>query len=100
MNGYHNKRAEMARGMKDGWCDNGDIFRKDPTGWYYFIGRSDDMFVSSGHNIYPSEVEVMLERHPDVEQATARQHALSALGMPISASAMNTNLNLQGEPLK
>jgi acyl-CoA synthetase (AMP-forming)/AMP-acid ligase II len=69
MNGYHNNPSEMARRMKDGWFDTGDILRKDPTGWYYFIGRSDDMFVSSGHNIYPSEVEVMLERHPDVEQA-------------------------------
>ena len=69
MNGYHNNPAEMARRLKDGWFDTGDILRKDPTGWYYFIGRSDDMFVSSGHNIYPSEVEVMLERHPDVEQA-------------------------------
>jgi long-chain acyl-CoA synthetase len=69
MNGYHNNPAEMARRLRDGWFDTGDILRKDPTGWYYFIGRSDDMFVSSGHNIYPSEVEVMLERHPDVEQA-------------------------------
>jgi long-chain acyl-CoA synthetase len=69
MNGYHNNPTEMARRLKDGWFDTGDILRKDPTGWYYFIGRSDDMFVSSGHNIYPSEVEVMLERHPDVEQA-------------------------------
>jgi long-chain acyl-CoA synthetase len=69
MNGYHNNPSEMARRLRDGWFDTGDILRKDPTGWYYFIGRSDDMFVSSGHNIYPSEVEVMLERHPDVEQA-------------------------------
>lgn len=69
MNGYHNNPAEMARRLRDGWFDTGDILRKDPTGWYYFIGRSDDMFVSSGHNIYPSEVEVMLERHPDIEQA-------------------------------
>jgi acyl-CoA synthetase (AMP-forming)/AMP-acid ligase II len=69
MNGYHNNPAEMQKRMKDGWYDTGDILRRDATGWFYFIGRSDDMFVSSGHNIYPSEVEVMLERHADVEQA-------------------------------
>lgn len=69
MNGYHNNPAEMQKRLKDGWYDSGDILRRDATGWYYFIGRSDDMFVSSGHNIYPSEVEVMLERHTDVEQA-------------------------------
>lgn len=69
MNGYHNNPAEMQKRMKDGWYNTGDILRRDATGWFYFIGRSDDMFVSSGHNIYPSEVEVMLERHADVEQA-------------------------------
>ena len=69
MNGYHNNPAEMEKRLKDGWFNTGDILRRDETGWYYFIGRSDDMFVSSGHNIYPSEVEVMLERHGDIEQA-------------------------------
>lgn len=69
MNGYHNNPGEMQKRMVEGWFNTGDILRRDSTGWYYFIGRSDDMFVSSGHNIYPSEVEVMLERHEDVEQA-------------------------------
>jgi long-chain acyl-CoA synthetase len=69
MNGYHNNPAEMHKRIKDGWFDTGDILRRDASGWFYFIGRSDDMFVSSGHNIYPSEVEVMLERLADVEQA-------------------------------
>ena len=69
MNGYHNNPAEMARRLKDGWFDTGDVVRRDAEGWYYFVGRSDDMFVSSGHNIYPGEVELMLERHPDIEQA-------------------------------
>ena len=40
-----------------------------PTAFYYFVGRADDMFVSGGENIYPGEVEHMLERHPDIEQA-------------------------------
>ncbi len=69
MNGYHNNPTEMARRLKDGWFDTGDVLRRDAEGWYYFVGRSDDMFVSSGHNIYPGEVELMLERHPDIEQA-------------------------------
>jgi acyl-CoA synthetase (AMP-forming)/AMP-acid ligase II len=69
MNGYHNNPAETARRLKDGWYDTGDILRVDSEGWYYFVGRSDDMFTSSGHNIYPGEVEVMLERHPAIDQA-------------------------------
>lgn len=69
MNGYHNNPAETARRLKDGWFDTGDVLRRDAQGWYYFISRSDDMFVSSGNNIYPLEVELMLERHPDIDLA-------------------------------
>jgi long-chain acyl-CoA synthetase len=45
------------------------VFRRDPQGFHYFVGRTDDMFVSGGENIYPTDIERMLERHPDVAQA-------------------------------
>ena len=69
MLGYHNLPRETARVLKDGWLDTGDILRRDGDGWLYFIGRADDMFVTGGENIYPGDVETMLERHPDVMQA-------------------------------
>jgi len=69
MLGYHNMPEETARRLKDGWFDTGDILRRDAEGWYYFVGRTDDMFVSGGNNIYPGEVESTLERHPDIYQA-------------------------------
>jgi acyl-CoA synthetase (AMP-forming)/AMP-acid ligase II len=47
----------------------GDVFRRDTEGFYYFVGRADDMFVSGGENIYPGEVEALLERHPAIQQA-------------------------------
>jgi long-chain acyl-CoA synthetase len=69
MSGYVKDPAQTGQKMKDGWYHSGDILRRDAEGWYYFVGRSDDMFVSSGHNIYPQDVEIMLERHDDIEQA-------------------------------
>ena len=45
------------------------MFRRDAEGFYYFVGRTDDMFVSGGENIYPADVERMLERHPAIAQA-------------------------------
>ena len=45
------------------------MFRRDADGFHYFVGRSDDMFVSGGENIYPADVERMLEKHPGVAQA-------------------------------
>ena len=69
MLGYHNLPEETARRLRDGWFDTGDICRRDADGFYYFVGRADDMFVCGGENIYPGEVEAMLERHPDILQA-------------------------------
>jgi long-chain acyl-CoA synthetase len=53
----------------DGFYVTGDVFRRDADGFFYFVGRTDDMFVSGGENIYPADVERMLERHPDIAQA-------------------------------
>lgn len=53
----------------DGFYITGDVFRRDADGFYYFVGRTDDMFVSGGENIYPADVERMLERHPGIAQA-------------------------------
>jgi len=55
--------------LHDGWYDTGDVMRRDAQGFYYFTGRADDMFVCGGENVFPGEVEKMLERHPAVLQA-------------------------------
>jgi acyl-CoA synthetase (AMP-forming)/AMP-acid ligase II len=69
MLGYHNRPDLASPFTEDGYYRTGDVFRRDKDGFYYFVGRTDDMFVSGGENIYPGDVERMLERHPDVGQA-------------------------------
>jgi len=70
MNGYHQLPEATRRAFTDdGYYITGDIFRRDAAGFHYFVGRADDMFVSGGENIYPGQVEKLLERHPAVEQA-------------------------------
>jgi long-chain acyl-CoA synthetase len=69
MNGYHNRPDVKPPFTADGFYITGDVFRRDADGFHYFVGRTDDMFVSGGENIYPADVERMLERHPDVAQA-------------------------------
>jgi long-chain acyl-CoA synthetase len=66
---YHNLPAETADRLRDGWYYTGDICRRDEEGFYFFVGRNDDMFVCGGENIFPVEVETLLERHPAVHQA-------------------------------
>jgi long-chain acyl-CoA synthetase len=70
MEGYANLPEATARVLRDGWYWTGDVMRRDRNGFYFFIGRADDMFVCSGENIYPGEVEALLERHPAVHQAS------------------------------
>jgi long-chain acyl-CoA synthetase len=69
MLGYHNRPDMPAPFTPDGYYVTGDVFRRDPQGFHSFVGRTDDMFVSGGENIYPTDIERMLERHPDVAQA-------------------------------
>jgi long-chain acyl-CoA synthetase len=70
MTQYH-KLPEATRKVMtpDDYYVTGDVFRRDTEGFYYFVGRADDMFVSGGENIYPGEVEALLERHPAIQQA-------------------------------
>jgi acyl-CoA synthetase (AMP-forming)/AMP-acid ligase II len=69
MLGYHNRPDVAPPLTPDGFYITGDVIRRDADGFHYFVGRTDDMFVSGGENIYPADVERMLERHPDIAQA-------------------------------
>lgn len=73
--GYLNAPEETARQFRDGWFYPGDIgfFRDD--GQLVVQGRSDDMFILNGLNIFPAEIERVLENHPNVRCA-------AALGLP------------------
>lgn len=69
MSGYHNCPDLKPPFTDDGFYITGDVFRRDRQGFHYFVGRVDDMFVCGGENIYPGEVEKLLETHADIIQA-------------------------------
>ena len=69
MLGYHNRPDVRSPITADGFYVTGDIFRRDANGFYFFLGRDDDMFVSGAENIFPGEVEKVIESHPEVEQS-------------------------------
>ncbi|PLC49701.1 acetyl-CoA synthetase [Pollutimonas subterranea] len=68
MLGYHNRPDLVGAITDDGFYVTGDVLRRDEDGFYYFVGRNDDMFVCGGENIFPGEVEKCLETHPDIQQ--------------------------------
>lgn len=70
MNAYHKLPEATAKVITpDGYYITNDVFRRDADGFFFFMGRADDMFVSGGENIYPGEVETVLESHLAVLQA-------------------------------
>lgn len=69
MDGYLKLPDVSASRIEDGWYKTGDLMRRDSLGFYFFVGRSDDMFVCGGENVFPGEVEALLERHPEVHEA-------------------------------
>ena len=69
MEGYNNLPEKTAEAIRDGWYRSGDIMRRDANGFFYFLGRADDMFVVGGENVWPLEVERLIERADGVHQA-------------------------------
>jgi acyl-CoA synthetase (AMP-forming)/AMP-acid ligase II len=64
--GYHNLPEVNRQRIVDGWLRTGDLMSRDADGFFFFKGRTDDMFNCGGENIYPLEVEGLLLTHPDV----------------------------------
>jgi fatty-acyl-CoA synthase len=52
--------------FQNGWFRTGDLARCDANGFYWVVGRSKDMIISGGENIYPAEIENILASHPDI----------------------------------
>ena len=66
---YINEPERYAKCFCDGWYLTGDLARRDRDGYYWFVGRSDDVIKTSGHLIGPFEVESVLMEHPAVAEA-------------------------------
>ena len=68
---YWNKPKETAEAIRDGWFHTNDMGRRDEEGFVYVIGRKQELIISSGENIYPVEVERVIQALPQVREAAA-----------------------------
>ena len=67
MKGYWNRPEETAKALDaDGWYHTGDVAYTDADGYFYIVDRLADMVISGGENVYSSEVENVLHKHPAV----------------------------------
>ncbi len=75
MAGYWKNPEATAETIRDGWLHTGDVAVRDADGCYSILGRSKEMFISGGENVYPAEIESVLMAHPNVLEA-------AVVGMP------------------
>jgi long-chain acyl-CoA synthetase len=69
MKGYYKDEEATARVIKNGWLYTSDLARIDDDGYIYLTGRKKRMIITSGYNVYPREVEKVLELHPAVKES-------------------------------
>jgi long-chain acyl-CoA synthetase len=68
MNGYWRNPEASEETLRNGWLHTGDYGCFDEEGYLTLKGRSKDLIISGGTNIYPREVEEVLVKHPDVSE--------------------------------
>jgi long-chain acyl-CoA synthetase len=78
MKGYFNNPKETEPVLRDGWLYTGDMAKIDEDGYIYIVDRKKDLIIVSGMNIYPSEIENVIIKHPSVEEA-------AMVGMPLES---------------
>lgn len=75
MNGYWNRPEDTAHAMRGGFYHTGDAGYLDEDGYLFLVGRTKEMIISGGENVYPIETENALSKHPAVAQC-------AVLGLP------------------
>ncbi|RHW37665.1 long-chain fatty acid--CoA ligase [Lysinibacillus yapensis] len=65
---YWNNPEETKKAIQDGWLKTGDLAKQDQDGDFYIVGRTKDMIITGGENVYPLEVEQCIISHPSVKE--------------------------------
>ncbi len=89
---FYNDPKASAEAFRDGWFFPGDIGHIDENGLLYLVGRTKDVIIKSGINIYPAEIEQVLINHPAVDDAVAVAWAHPERGEDIAVFVV-TNKN-------
>ena len=67
MKGYYKNPGETAKALKGGWLHTGDMAKMDSDGFIYLVDRKKDVVISGGENIFPVEIETVLQGHPKIQ---------------------------------
>lgn len=84
--GYHKNEKQTASANRDGYYHTGDMAYRDNDGYYWFVGRNDDMIKTSGYRVSPFEVESVLIEHPSVREVAVTGIPDKSRGMAVKAT--------------
>ena len=90
--GYLGEEERYRKCFVGGWYLTGDLVRRDADGYYWFVGRGDDVIKSAGHLIGPFEVESTLLEHPAVAEA-----AVIGIPDPVAGEVVKAFVSLKGD---
>ena len=102
MNGYWRRKEETAKAIDNGgWLHTGDIAEVLDGNTYKLVGRMTDMFISGGYNIFPREIETVIEGHPDAKMAAVISKKNKLFGeVGVAYVLIDEGSNLTPEGLK
>ena len=85
---YHKQPDKWKAQHRGEWYYTGDVMRMDEDGYFWYLGRSDDLFKSRGYLISPHEIENVLQRHPAVAEVAVVPEPEERIGNTIVAFAL------------
>ena len=85
MKEYYKNPELTARTIVDGWLHTGDLGRIDKDGFIFLVDRQKDLVISGGENVYPVEVEEVIQKHPKVRDVAVIGTAHERLGEVVTA---------------
>lgn len=97
--GFHQNPAESARFFREGWYLPGDLGYLDESGYLFITGRSKDMIIRGGINIYPNEIESVLIAHPEVSDAAVVPRPSEQFGEDVVAFVVANPASVDAERL-
>ncbi len=101
MPGYFKRPDLTAHAMPDGWLRTGDLGYTDEDGYLYLVDRKKEMIDSGGVKIYPHDIEEILVRHPDVQEAAVFGVPHEKWGeTPLAAVVLKPSRSVTAEQLK
>jgi long-chain acyl-CoA synthetase len=99
MQGYWKNPDETRMVLQEGWLLTGDMARIDEQGFVYIVDRKKDLILVSGFNVYPSEVEAVLNNHPKVKESAVVGIASEKSGESVKALVVKRDASLTEEEL-